>query len=125
MQARAKQRRVVVKKCYAIDSICGQFWKEPSLVKQENEIVESKKDFKEVFRRIVRKVIEKLRCEKVIAAVLDLRREREAFEKLCFQFAEDDESALYRYNIDKNEKQLGTINAFCFKKISEALGRYI
>ena len=63
---------------------------------QENENTNIKKNLKEVFRSSVKKVIEKFRCEKVIAAVLESRREREAFEKLCFQFAEDEESALYR-----------------------------
>ena len=66
-------------------------------MKQEKENVESKQDFKEVFRRLVRRVIEKSRCEKVLAAISDLKRDREAFEKLCFQFIEDEESALYRY----------------------------
>ena len=66
-------------------------------MKQEKENVESKQDFKEVFRKLVRRVIEKSRCEKVLAAISDLRRDREAFEKLCFQFIEDEESALYRY----------------------------
>ena len=63
---------------------------------QENENTNIKKDLKEVFRSSVKRVIEKFRCEKVIAAVLESRREREAFEKLCFQFTEDEESALYR-----------------------------
>ena len=63
---------------------------------EEKANVELKKDLKEVFRSSVRRVIEKIRCEKVLAAVADLRREREEFEKLCFQFTEDEESALYR-----------------------------
>lgn len=71
-------------------------------MKQEKENVESKQDFKEVFRKLVRRVIEKSRCKKVLAAISDLRRDREAFEKLCFQFIEDEESALYRYKIYGN-----------------------
>ena len=98
-QARIKQRRVVIKKCYAIDTICGQFWKETCYVEEESEKENAtlQTDYRELFRSSVTKVIKKFRCEKIIAAILNVRSEREAFEKLCFQFAEDEESALYRY----------------------------
>ena len=83
-------------------------------MKQEKENVESKQDFKEVFRKLVRRVIEKSRCEKVLAAISDLRRDREAFEKLCFQFNEDEESALYRYKIAGNGWKPSLMICFLF-----------
>ena len=105
MQAKIKQRRAIKLKCQAIDRLCGDYWRsaeaaadqpeEAEEVEQEQEQeVEAvvTRDLLATFRLAAGRVVERVRCQNIIAIVLSLKRERDNFERLCFTFVEDEAS---------------------------------
>ena len=110
LQAKIKQRNVILNKCKAIQNICGKHLKDPiysSEDEKDSEEVDKKEEIKNEtspkrnktlsrFRDIVKRIIDKYRCEKIIEAVNRLKEEKEFYEKNCFQFADNDEHFLYR-----------------------------
>ena len=101
MQAKIKQRRAIKLKCQAIDRLCGDYWRsaeaaadqpeEAEEVEQEQEAVVTR-DLLATFRLAAGRVVERVRCQNIIAIVLSLKRERDNFERLCFTFVEDEAS---------------------------------
>ena len=101
MQAKIKQRRAIKLKCQAIDRLCGDYWRsaeavtdqpeEAEEVEQEVEAVVTR-DLLATFRLVAGRVVERVRCQNIIAIVLSLKRERDNFERLCFTFVEDEAS---------------------------------
>ena len=114
LQAKIKQRNVILNKCKAIQNICGKHLKDPIYSSEDekySEEVDKKEEIKNEtspkrnktlsrFRDIVKRIIDKYRCEKIIEAVNRLKEEKEFYEKNCFQFAENDEHYLYRKFLD-------------------------
>ena len=104
MQAKIKQRRAIKLKCQAIDRLCGDYWRsaeaaadqpeEPEEVEQEEQEQEAvvTRDLLATFRLAAGRVVERVRCQNIIAIVLSLKRERDNFERLCFTFVEDEAS---------------------------------
>ena len=103
MQAKIKQRRAIKLKCQAIDRLCGDYWRsaeaavdqpeeaEEQEQEQEQEAVVTR-DLLATFRLAAGRVVERVRCQNIIAIVLSLKRERDNFERLCFTFVEDEAS---------------------------------
>ena len=104
MQAKIKQRRAIKLKCQAIDRLCGDYWRsaeaaadqpeeaeEVEKQEQEQEAVVTR-DLLATFRLAAGRVVERVRCQNIIAMVLSLKRERDNFERLCFTFVEDEAS---------------------------------
>ena len=101
MQAKIKQRRAIKLKCQAIDRLCGDYWRsaeaaadqpeEAEEQEQEQEAVVTR-DLLATFRLAAGRVVERVRCQNIIAIVLSLKRERDNFERLCFTFVEDEAS---------------------------------
>ena len=101
MQAKIKQRRAIKLKCQAIDRLCGDYWRsaeaaadQPEEVEQEEQEQEAvmTRDLLATFRLAAGRVVERVRCQNIIAIVLSLKRERDNFERLCFTFVEDEAS---------------------------------
>ena len=104
MQAKIKQRRAIKLKCQAIDRLCGDYWRsaeaaadqpeEAEEVEEEQQEVEAvvTRDLLATFRLAAGRVVERVRCQNIIAIVLSLKRERDNFERLCFTFVEDEAS---------------------------------
>lgn len=107
-QARIHQRHVLLNKCRAIEYICGKHIKNPdnsscefdsSREEENGEEEDTSEDVSiglETFKSAVQRVIENIRSKKIVEQILQQKKEREAFERNCFQFTEDTESALYR-----------------------------
>ena len=106
MQAKIKQRRAIKLKCQAIDRLCGDYWRsaEAAADQPEAEVEEEEqeqeqeveavvtRDLLATFRLAAGRVVERVRCQNIIAIVLSLKRERDNFERLCFTFVEDEAS---------------------------------
>ena len=103
MQAKIKQRRAIKLKCRAIDRLCGDYWRSAEATAdqpEEAEVVEDAeeqeavvtRDLLATFRLAAGRVVERVRCQNIIAIVLSLKRERDSFERLCFTFVEDEAS---------------------------------
>ena len=102
MQAKIKQRRAIKLKCQAIDRLCGDYWRsaEAAADQPEAEVEEQEqeqeavvtRDLLATFRLAAGRVVERVRCQNIIAIVLSLKRERDNFERLCFTFVEDEAS---------------------------------
>ena len=105
MQAKIKQRRAIKLKCRAIDRLCGDYWRSAEAAAdqpEEAEDVEEReveaaeaavtRDLLATFRLAAGRVVERVRCQNIIAVVLSLKRERDSFERLCFTFVEDEAS---------------------------------
>ena len=101
MQAKIKQRRAIKLKCQAIDRLCGDYWRsaeaaadQPEEAEEEQQEVEAvvTRDLLATFRLAAGRVVERVRCQNIIAIVLSLKRERDNFERLCFTFVEDEAS---------------------------------
>ena len=106
MQAKIKQRRAIKLKCQAIDRLCGDYWRsaeaaadqpeEAEEVEEQEQEVEAvvTRDLLATFRLAAGRVVERVRCQNIIAIVLSLKRERDNFERLCFTFVEDEASTV-------------------------------
>ena len=104
MQAKIKQRRAIKLKCRAIDRLCGDYWRSAEAAADQpgeaEEVEEQEKeqeaavtrDLLATFRLAAGRVVERVRCQNIIAIVLSLKRERDSFERLCFTFVEDEAS---------------------------------
>ena len=104
MQAKIKQRRAIKLKCQAIDRLCGDYWRSAEAAADQPEEVEEEeeqeqeveavvtRDLLATFRLAAGRVVERVRCQNIIAIVLSLKRERDNFERLCFTFVEDEAS---------------------------------
>ena len=104
MQAKIKQRRAIKLKCRAIDRLCGDYWRSAEAAADQPEEVEEveeqeaeqeaavTRDLLATFRLAAGRVVERVRCQNIIAIVLSLKRERDTFERLCFTFVEDEAS---------------------------------
>ena len=104
MQAKIKQRRAIKLKCRAIDRLCGDYWRsaeaaadqpgEAEEVEEQEQEQEAAvtRDLLATFRLAAGRVVERVRCQNIIAIVLSLKRERDSFERLCFTFVEDEAS---------------------------------
>lgn len=112
-QAKIKQRNIIFNKCRAIQNICGKHLKDPQYSSEGEDNAEVDKEtvttYTEPFERnksldrfrdVVKRIVNKRRCEKVIEAVIKMKEENEFYEKNCFQFAENDEHYLYRKFLD-------------------------
>ena len=109
MQAKIKQRRAIKLKCRAIDRLCGDYWRsaeaavdQPGEAEDVEEVEEQEveqeaavtRDLLATFRLAAGRVVERVRCQNIIAIVLSLKRERDSFERLCFTFVEDEASTV-------------------------------
>ena len=105
MQAKIKQRRAIKLKCRAIDRLCGDYWRsaeaaadQPEVEEVEEQELEQEaavtRDLLATFRLAAGRVVERVRCQNIIAIVLSLKRERDSFERLCFTFVEDEASTV-------------------------------
>ena len=125
IQERIRQRHVLLNKCRAIEYICGKHIKDPinssceadTLEEHEEDEENLKNSFEKRqeilnnFKNIVQKVIEKMRTERVVRTLVDLKAEKDFIEKKCFKFKEDQESILYRYLF---ETELGLNNFYSY-----------
>ena len=114
MQAKIKQRRAIKLKCQAIDRLCGDYWRSAEAAADQPEEAEEEEQEQEVeavvtrdllatFRLAAGRVVERVRCQNIIAIVLSLKRERDNFERLCFTFVEDEASTVQHSTVKDND----------------------
>ena len=110
MQAKIKQRRAIKLKCQAIDRLCGDYWRSAEAAADQPEEVEEvdqeavvTRDLLATFRLAAGRVVERVRCQNIIAIVLSLKRERDNFERLCFTFVEDEASTVQHSTVKDND----------------------